>query len=495
MQLSPHSGDIATATTDLLVLGCFQGSLGDPNLKMVDKALGGALQSSMKDHDFLGKIHQQVVLHSLGKLRAKRVAVFGLGEKDRCGAAEIIQFGGHVHRLGNATGSKQALLVLPEGLVREAHHLAALARGIVLGGYRYGKYKKDGGRKLTMTKFSVALSKSTLDAKGQKSALAFGREVGDAVALARDLVNEPPLDLYPASFAARAQSVGKECGFKVKIYKPEELQRMKMGLLLGVGAGSSRTPRFVHMSYTPPGTAKAKPVVLVGKGVTFDSGGLDIKPPANMLDMKMDMGGAAAVLGAMRAAARLKLEVPIHGLLALAENMPSGTAIRPSDVLHSAAGRTVEVNNTDAEGRLVMADAIHFAHRLKPSVIIDLATLTGACMVALGPYTVGLFSNDDEVANALLSGGARSGEDLWRLPLTRSLEKQLKSDVADTKNTGERFGGAITAALFLQSFIEDDVRWAHMDIAGPAMSDADSGAFTKGGTGVGVATLMEYLAG
>jgi leucyl aminopeptidase len=319
-----------------------------------------------------------------------------------------------------------------------------------------------------------------------------GRIVAESVAIGRDLVNEPPSDLYPQTFAAFAKKTATKVGLKIKILKPEQLKKMGMNLLLGVGQGSTLTPRLVHLSYTPAKATKKKPIVLVGKGITFDSGGLSLKPGASMVDMKMDMGGAGAVLGAMNAVAQLKPNVPVHGILALAENMPSGCAIRPGDVIKGASGRTVEINNTDAEGRLVLADALHYAVGLKPAKIIDLATLTGAVMVALGPHTVGCFSNDDTLANEILGSAEATGESFWRLPLNELLKDQLKSDIADTKNTGERWGGSITAALFLQEFV-GGTTWAHLDIAGPAMSGANSGYLTKGGSGVAIATLVDHI--
>ncbi len=491
MNVVPFTGEPLTAATDLLIVAVFS---DDPAkgalMKTLDRTLGGAMASAMEDEEFKGKAEQRLMMATMGKLRAKRVALLGLGARKSLGPAGLMALGGQTTRLGNGVGAKNVTLVLPKELPTgiDAHGL--IARGAALGGYRYTRYLSDKGRKQTVQQIAIgsADSKHGVD----KRAVARGLVVSGAVMLARDLVNEPPRDLYPATFAKLAATEAKKHGIDVKIYDEEQLAKMDMNLLLAVGGGSEKKPRLVHLSYTPKKAKKGGPTVLVGKGITFDSGGLCIKPGPSMDEMKDDMGGAATVLATMIAAADLELPIELHGILAMAENMPSGTSFRNGDVIKSAMGRTVEINNTDAEGRLVLADAIHYAKTLKPKRMIDLATLTGACVVALGPYTTGVFSNDDDMAERLLDAARRSGEDAWRMPLTPMLKEQLKSDIADTKNTGDRFGGAITAALFLSEFV-GDVPWCHLDIAGPIWSKKDSGAMSKGGTGVMVATLIEML--
>lgn len=494
MQVALNDGAFDKAPVDLLVFGVFAEQLDGKALKTIDGLLGGALKESVKEQDFSGRIDERLVLHTLGKASAKRVAVVGLGPAKGLSPSGLVHFGGNARRVGDEHGAKSIAVVLPKAACEEfSEWVELLSRGAILGGYRYDTYRSEPNRKSSVTKLVIYTEGRRGSATELRSQAKVAAAVAKGVSLARDLVNEPPIDLYPESFAKRAEALAKDGDLKIKVLKPTDLKRLKMGLLLGVGAGSAKTPRLVHLSYVPAKpTRGARPIVFVGKGITFDSGGLDLKPAPSMLDMKMDMGGAAAVMGAMQVVAEIKPKVPVHGILALAENMPSGTAIRPGDVLKAASGRTVEINNTDAEGRLVLGDALHYATALKPGHIVDLATLTGACIVALGPHTVGVFSNDDAFATEIVQSAERTGEDFWRLPLNEQLRDQLRSDVADTKNTGERWGGAITAALFLSDFVGDHT-WAHLDIAGPAMTSKEGGALSKGGTGVAVSTLIELV--
>ena len=328
-----------------------------------------------------------------------------------------------------------------------------------------------------------------------KAAVTRGQAIAEGVALARDLVNECPSALTPAQFATEARKVGRQSNLTVSVLDEKGLAKERMGMMLAVARAATpyTPPRLVKLSYTPKKKAK-KHVCLVGKGLTFDSGGLDIKPAAGMLDMKVDMSGAAAVLGAMSAIGKLRPDVKVTAYLGCVENGIGGNAYHPGDVLTSRKGLTVEVNNTDAEGRLVLADCIDYAlSKDKPDVLIDLATLTGACMVALGPTTAGLFTDDDDLAADLRNAGIRAGEDFWRLPLNDDLMGQLKSQIADCRNTGERMGGAITAALFLKQFVDDRATWAHLDIAGPATSDKEEGYKARGGAGFGVRTLVGFI--
>ena len=491
MKVTIASGDVVASKVDLICLGVLQGkSKGNPRYEVLNKALNGALASSGKEHDFSGKQGESYVVDTMGTHGFKRVMVLGCGDAKKVTPRVLQGVGANATRLGNKVSAKKVLLVLPELDTEAATVVDLVTRGAILGGYRFEKYLTKSGRVSSVR--SLALDVGQPVTKKLRDAAERGTIVAESIAIGRDLVNEPPSDLYPETFAEYARTMAKRVGLKAKIYKPEQLKKMGMNLLLGVGQGSAQAPRLVHLTYTPEKPTKKKPIVLVGKGITFDSGGLCLKPAGSMMDMKMDMGGAAAVTGAMNAIAKLKPNTPVHAILALAENMPSGTAIRLGDVIKGASGRSVEINNTDAEGRLVLADALHYALGLKPARIIDLATLTGACMVALGPHTVGLFSNDDKLAGEILESAESAGESFWRLPLNDMLKDQLKSEIADTRNTGERFGGSITAGLFLQEFV-NGTPWAHLDIAGPAMSGSDSGHLTKGGTGVGIAALVDLI--
>ena len=499
MQMITQNDNLEGKGHDLVVLGVFAGEQTGKALTGLDSALAGGLAAACADHDFTGKPKQQVMLPTLGKLPARRVALVGLGARGEQGAATWVRLGGTASKLANSVGARSVLVAPPHDSGEPGAVAALLGRGVALGTYRYDVYKSDKGR-------AVSLKKAAFDLPGDatvKAALADAEIVADAVALARDLVNDPPRDLYPESFAKKASDAAKKVGLSCQVFGAAELQKRKMGLLMAVGQGSEHGPRLVHLSYRPGGKGKGKgkgkakgadaPVVLVGKGITFDSGGLCIKPPDGMLTMKCDMAGAAAVLATLVAVARLELPVAVDAILALAENMPSGNAFRMGDVITGASGKTVEITNTDAEGRLVLADALHYAVNLGARSIVDLATLTGACMVALGPQTAGLFSNNDEVAGGLLAAAATAGEELWRMPLVPALRDNLKSEIADMRNAGDRMGGAITAALFLKEFIADKP-WAHMDIAGPAFTSDESGALSKGGTGYAVPTLVAWLA-
>jgi leucyl aminopeptidase len=311
------------------------------------------------------------------------------------------------------------------------------------------------------------------------------------VCLARDLVNEPASVSTPSYLAEQATKIARASGIKAEIFGLNKIKTAKMAGLLAVAKGSVEEPRFIKLTYTPKGKAKKK-IALVGKAVTFDSGGLSLKPPKSMETMKLDMSGGATVLAAMQVISQLKPQVQVTAYVPSTENMPSGTAQKPGDIIRYRNGKTVEVLNTDAEGRLILADALISAVEDKPDVIIDLATLTGACMVALGSQIAGMFCNNQELADALQTCGKESGEALWRMPLVKEYKDEIKSSVADIKNIGGGHGGAIAAALFLEEFV-GDVPWAHLDIAGPAFAERDMPYTPKGGTGFGVRTLVRYV--
>ena len=490
IDIEAYSGAPLTDKADVLVLGVASTGLFKKGLgQAVDAALNGALKVQCKDRQFTGKAKQQLLLPTQGQLPQRYVALVGLGPEADIGAEACLHLGGTAVRLGESVGAKSVLLWAPELTAKEATRSGWLARGAWLGHYSFDVYRAP-ERPRSLKRLRLACD----DAAASTRACAQAQVMALAASQVRDWVNLSPSELNPATLANIASKEAKAAKLTCKVLEPAALKRLNMNLLLAVGAGSAIGPRLVELTYRPAG-AKAKaaaPVVLIGKGITFDSGGLSLKPADGMATMKMDMAGAAAVIATLTAAARLKVQVPLVGIVALAENMPSGTATRPGDVVRSAAGKTVEINNTDAEGRLVLADAMHYAQGLKARAMIDLATLTGACMVALGPATAGVFANDDALAQNLLAAAGRAGESMWRLPLLPGLNEQLKSDCADMRNTGDRYGGAITAALFLQRFAGSQP-WAHLDIAGPATTSEDAGHLRKGGTGIGVATLLEYL--
>ncbi|MEA2702613.1 MAG: leucyl aminopeptidase, partial [Actinomycetota bacterium] len=386
------------------------------------------------------------------------------------------------------SGSKKAVFALP---VADAASAEAVAQGALLGAYTYTAYQAKSNGKTPLAE--VALVGAKPRDKAYKAAADRAIALADEINRARDLINMPPNDLHPQEFATVVQAAAEEHGLKVEVLDEKALAKGGYGGILGVGKGSANPPRLVKLSYR---TAKAKKhLAFVGKGITYDSGGISLKPAGHNETMKCDMSGAAAVFAAVVAAAKLGLEVNVTGWLALAENMPSGTATRPGDVLRMYSGKTVEVLNTDAEGRLVLADGLSLAVEAGADVILDLATLTGACIVALGRKIAGLMGNDQVWVDQVQQAAERAGESVWPLPLPEEYRKLIDSEVADVKNIGGgRYAGALTAGLFLREFV-GDVAWAHLDIAGPARSEEDEGYVTKGGTGFGVRTILEAVTG
>jgi leucyl aminopeptidase len=366
----------------------------------------------------------------------------------------------------------------------------AVAEGFLLAGYRFDRYKSEASQRRDPEDLAlVGTTKSPAVARELARAEILAREV----CRVRDLVNEPARVKTPTYLAGVATTVGRECGLQVEVWRGRRLETQKLAGLLAVAQGSHEPPRFIVMRYRPSGRPR-KRVALVGKGLTFDSGGLSLKPAKAMETMKLDVGGGATVIGTMAAIGRLRPRVEVTAYVPATENLPGGGAQKPGDVIRYMNGKTVEVLNTDAEGRLILADALALASRDKPHMIIDLATLTGACMVALGTQVAGVMGNDTRLVSGLIAAGRAEGEKLWELPLVPEYRDDIKSAVADIKNIGGAYAGTITAALFLQEFV-DGVPWAHLDIAGPAFSERDFPQAPRGGTGFGVRTLVNFLMG
>jgi leucyl aminopeptidase len=483
----------ADAKVDLLALPVDESSLEENSLlSSLDDALAGFLRRAIRDERFRAKAGQTLVLPTQDRLPATRLALVGMGKRASFGPAALRTFAARAAHLAQSTSAERLALAPLEPPGRAATPLVSaelLAAGVLLGTYRFDKYLSE-EKRTPQALTEVELLLGTAPSPELATAITRGERLAAATARARDLVNEPAGYLTPTRLAENARALGVEQGMEVTVLGPEECRQKGMGLFLAVAQGSVEEPRFIHLAWKPVGAKKR--VVLIGKGVTFDSGGLSLKPNDAMLDMKTDMAGAATVISAIGLAASERLPVEVHALAACTENMISGRAYKLGDVLRSKAGKTVEINNTDAEGRLTLADAISYGLDLKPDVLIDFATLTGACIVALGPHTAGVMSPDEALVAAWLEAARAAGEDMWRLPLTERLVDQLKSEVADMKNTGERWGGALTAGLFLKEFV-GDVPWVHVDLAGPATADKEFGDVSKGGTGFGVATAFEFL--
>jgi leucyl aminopeptidase len=499
MNFSFVTGDAARVSGELLVIPLFEGELGDGDVAAVaalDTALGGVLRGAAAQEGFKGKAEQSLVLHTHGKLKAERVLLLGLGT--------FARFTPEALRLATGRAAKTALrlkvgslaLLLPAAAEPLEACVQAVAEGLVLGAYRFERYKTQGrdARAPALASVKLLLPEGQEKSRELQAALDHGVRVAEATNWARDLVNEPPNVVNPTRLAEAAQEAAKEGGLKATIGGLKEIQRLKMGMFLGVTQGSAEEPRLIQVSYVPknPQHAKRAPLALVGKAITFDSGGLSLKTAEGMVDMKTDMAGSAAVLGAMKVIGALKPPFPVHAFIGACENMPSGTAYRPGDVLTSRLGKTVEITNTDAEGRLVLGDILTWAAEHQPAQIVDLATLTGACMVALGHYIVGAFGDDEEAMEAVLGAAWSAGEELWRMPIHELQKDALRSEIADMKNSGERWGGAINAAHFLREFV-GETPWVHLDIAGPSQSPKERGYYSKGATGVGVRTLVELV--
>jgi leucyl aminopeptidase len=493
LKLSCVASELHEVAADHLVIGVFEGArAGDDMLSSIDHSLRGALGRLFKREEFKGKKDQTLTVETLGQTPAHKITIVGLGKKDKYTPAGARTFAARAAR--EANGSKASILAVAVPELPDEHGMRALGEGIVLGAYRFTEYLTgDRKPKASISKAAVIAPHGSKITLVHKKALELGEGIGQCICISRDLINHPPNVLTPPRLADIAQKVARDFKLQCRVMDRKELQRRGMKLILAVAQGSVHEPRLVHLTYKPAKPSKKK-LVLVGKGLTFDSGGLCIKPAQGMGEMKSDMSGAANVVGMMAAVALLKPNVEVHGIMACAENMPDGGAYRPGDVFGSLDGKTVEIINTDAEGRLVLADALAYGRGLKPSVMICNATLTGACVVALGSRCSGYFTQSDALADSFAAAAKTSGEQFWRLPMLEDMKDQLKSDVADLKHTGDRFGGAITASLFLREFV-GDAPFIHCDIAGPALADKSYSFYTKGGTGHGVLTFLQFLAG
>jgi leucyl aminopeptidase len=487
MKLSLSTESLAKVKADLLAIGVRTGALEkDKALKQLDRAVGGALKNAAKLDDFRGKSGEslRVTVRGAG---TKVILLIGLGDTTpRAKEARLVAV-----KAAQAAAKYDTVAIVVPAEGDEA--LAASAEGAQIGAYKFARYLT-GDR---APKRRLGAAKLVVTRRDNRALLAAdrGTVLAGSVSLARDLVNAPPNDLTPTALADAAKDACAHHKVQYKQWDKKGLEKLGMNLFLAVNRGSAEEPRMVHMTYKPEmpaGAGKPRRVVFVGKGLTFDSGGLCIKPATSMVDMKCDMAGAAVTLGITLAAARLKLPVEVHGIFGATENMTGSAAYRPGDVFKSYQGKTVEIINTDAEGRLVLADVLHYAVQLEPDYLIDHATLTGACMVALGPWTAGLYANDDALAASYLHAGEVEGEPYWRMPLTKDLKDSLRSDVADLKHTGDRYGGSITAALFLEEFV-GKTKWMHLDIAGPAFLERAHAQYPKGGTGFGIATAVRFL--
>lgn len=500
MNISIERGDILDTPCDLLVVNLFKG-VRDPGgaTGALDEVLNGALSKLIRQDEFEGGLGERLVFPTFGKLKAKKVCVLGIGERKKFDADVVRKVGGYIVKIAKERKAKRVATILHGAGIAglDADRAAqALGEGLRLGAYEFrehfGTATKSKKRHVVSDVLIAEADRAKL--KPARRGLDRARILADGVMVARDLVNTSPRHMKPIDLVEAAKKlVVRGSGISCKVYDREKMERMGMGAALAVAEGSTHPPQCVHLTYKP----KKKPkrvVAMVGKGVTFDSGGLSLKQAEGMTNMKIDMGGAATVLGLFRTLPELNLPVEVHGIFIAVENMPSGSSYRPGDVVTAMNGMTIEILNTDAEGRVTMADSLSYAvKRVKPDVIIDMATLTGAVIVALGDDYAGFMSNERALAKELAKAAKEAGERFWELPLVHEYDEAMKSKVADMNNTGGRQAGAIKAGLFLKRFV-DKTPWAHVDIAGPVFCEKETRPdIPYGGTGMGVRTLVKFL--
>lgn len=458
------SNDVKNLAVDVIVINMFEGEKTSQDL---------ANTYAIDRDKFEGKLGQTYLLQTYGQIPAQKILVTGCGKRDEFGENEVRTAVYKSVKKLQQMHAKTAAFDFETGF----DYGKSAAIGAMLADYAFDKYKSEKATRVDEIIFGNVLEDS----------VNAGKSFGNAMKLTRDLANEPAAFATPSKLAEIAQNLE---GITTEIYDKDEIERMGMGAFLAVAKGSIQPPKFIHMKYT--GKNVKKKIAIIGKGLCFDSGGMDLKPPSSMLTMRDDMSGAACVLGVMSVLKDFNPDVEVHGIIAACENMASGSAYKPGDILTAKNGKTIEVDNTDAEGRLTLADALVYTCELGVDEVIDIATLTGACMVALGTSVAGIMGNDDEMMHKIIETGKNLGEKFWQLPMYKEYFNSLKSDIADMKNTGSRYGGASAAGVFLQEFVKD-VKWAHIDIAGTAFLEKPESEFIKGATGAGVRTILSYI--
>lgn len=494
MEVNVTIAEITLVKTDAIIIGAFEGEDRlESEAARVDAAMGGVVSQLVSAGEIKGKLNQLTVIHSLGRLPAARVAVVGLGKKADLKVEKVRAAVAYACR-GLRGKGVEAIAIVPLGAgtagIDWAASAQAIAEGALLGLYTFRRHvtrepEDDEIRQLTIIDADAARL------PGLEDGLRIGRILARATAMARDMANEPANYMTPTDMAKAASDISAAYGLELTVLERDQVNQLGMGAFLGVAQGSQQPPKFIVLRYNGRGSSE-NDIALVGKGITFDSGGISIKPSEGMGDMKGDMAGGAAVMAALSAIAELKPKANVMAIVPATENLPSGTAMRPGDVLKSMSGKTIEIITTDAEGRLALADAISYARKQGARTIIDVATLTGAIQIALGNLCTGVFGNNQPLVDRVIQAGELAGEHAWQLPLLSEYKEQNKSDVADIKNSGGRYGGSITAAHFLAEFA-GDTPWVHLDIAGTSDTDKEQGYLVKGATGVPVRTLVNLV--
>ena len=495
MDISVKSQELTNSQCNALVIGVFE---DDKTLtqsqKKLDSSLGGLISDYIiKKEGFKGKFADSEILPTYSKIPADKIMLVGLGKKKEFSGTKLTELSAKIIKQLEKTLNIKSICIELLGLQAknfDAQKCAqAISEGILIATYDFDKYKSKKSN-LQIKKVKITTD-NTKDEKLAKAGVNCAKIICSAMDFTKDLINEPAQNATPEAISEIAKNLGTDLGLEFSVYNKKQLQQMNFNTFLAVGQGSAHEPKFIHLTYKPAKKAKKK-IVLIGKGITFDSGGLNIKPANSMLTMKTDMSGCATVLGIIQAIAALKPDVEVHALSALCENMPSGTSYKQGDIITAKNGKTIEVDNTDAEGRLTLADVLTYADELEADEIIDIATLTGACIVALGQNITGIMGNNPDTIKKIIQKGKECGEALWELPIFDDMQDMLKSDVADMRNTGSRFAGASVAGRFLQNFTKSK-NWVHLDIAGTAFIDKPYRELNKGATGVLIRTLTNHI--
>ena len=494
MEVKASAGRYLNEDVQALAVAVFKDERADEGfLKELDEATGGIIKSVIEAEELKGKEGETVYVHlSSSSLRARRLLLVGAGEREEYRPAQVSQLAGTAVRFLRGKNIKRVGLV-PRAEGDAEKMAAATVEGAIMGLFELDKYRTIDKESREIEQFVCIVEGA--DEEALKRGAEEGRIIGEAVNFTRDLANEPGGYLTPSDMADRAHEIATEFGLSLDVLDEDRMKQEGMGALLSVSAGSEQPAKLIVLKYMPrdaEGRGEDNLLAFVGKGITFDSGGISIKPGENMELMKYDMSGGATVLGAMRAIAQLKPSIPVLGVVPCSENLPSGKATKPGDVVKAMNGKTIEVINTDAEGRLILADAIAYAKKLGAKTLVDMATLTGAVSIALGDVNVAILGTDQQLIDEVIAAGREVGEKFWQLPLDKEYSKQIKSDIADIKNVGGRKAGTITAAAFLKEFA-DDISWAHLDIAGTAWSDDARPYRAKGPTGIAVRTLLNLV--
>lgn len=495
MEIAVKTGDIKEIEADAIIVGFYEDAeQPEGEAAAVDAALGGVITQLAGSGEIKGKLGEITVIHSLGNIPASRVAVLGLGKRQDVTPDRIRGAVGEVCRLlQQKNAGSIAAAVLGDGVsgINNRTTAQVMTEGALLGTYSFRKHITKEAEHGEIERLTIVTGDESRVLDLEKGCDR-GKITADAAILARDMVNEPANFMTPADMAEMAEKVAGDYGLEVEVIERERMKELGMGALLGVAQGSQQPPKLISMKYSG-GKRKKIDVAIIGKAITFDSGGISIKPSSGMEEMKGDMAGGAAVIAAMGAIARLKPAINVLALIPATENLPSGGALKPGDVLTAMGGKTIEIISTDAEGRLALADAIGYARKQKAKRIVDTATLTGAMQVSLGDVCTGAFANDQELADKVIAAGDEAGERIWQMPMYDDYKELNKSEVADIKNVGGRLAGSITAAQFLAEFV-GDVPWVHLDIAGTFMADKNKNYLVKGATGVPVRTLINLVA-